>query len=382
MIYLNNAATSWPKPEEVYRAMDNSIRHIAGAPGRGGTIAGHGAGQVLYEAREAAADLFGISNSARLVFTHNATDALNMALFGFLKPGDKVITTAMEHNAVARPLRKLQQSGVDLHIVSCDRAGRIDIADMSAAISKGAQAVVMTHASNVTGTVMPIGEIGAIAAKHGVALVIDAAQTAGVEQIDVKEQNIAMLAFTGHKGLFGPPGTGGLYVRDDITINPLRYGGTGSLSEMDVQPEFLPDRLESGTPNVPGIAGLAAGVHFVHSVGRNVIRQHELKLTRQLIMGLSAIPGVTVFGPGLQEDRTAVVSFNMAHKDNSIAAHMLEQQYGIICRAGLHCAPWAHKTIGTLATGAIRFSPGYFNSEKEIEQAIAAVRLLQRGCEE
>ncbi|EAX47001.1 cysteine desulfurase family protein [Thermosinus carboxydivorans Nor1] len=374
MIYLNNAATSWPKPEEVYQAVDACLRHLAGNPGRGGYSAEYQAGRVLYEAREELANMFGVADPSRIVFTHNATDALNMALFGYLRPGDKVVTTSMEHNAVARPLRQLETMGVDLTIVPCDQTGQLDLAAMAAALREGVRAVIMCHASNVTGTIMPVAAVGELAARCGAALIVDAAQTAGVEEIDVAAQNIAMLAFTGHKSLLGPQGTGGLYIREDIDLVPLRYGGTGSLSELDQQPEFLPDRLESGTPNTPGVAGLAAGVRFIRRVGREVIRAREGQLIEALLGGLAAIPGVTVYGPRQTAKQTAVVSFTVDGQDSGEVAYRLENEYGIICRAGLHCAPWAHQTIGTIKTGTVRFSPGYFTTEQEIEDALRAVR--------
>jgi len=377
MIYLDNAATTWPKPEAVYQAVDACLRSVGGNPGRGGHGSARTATGILYEAREELATLFGIANPTEIIFTHNATDALNMAVLGTIGPGDIIVSTSMEHNAVARPLRHLERSGATLRIVDCNLDGMPDLTLLKQA-AKGAKAIVMSHASNVTGTIMPVYEAGQIAKANHCLFIVDAAQTAGVEEIDIRNMNIDMLAFSGHKGLFGPQGTGGLYIRDGIQIMPLRYGGTGSLSESDVQPEFLPDRLESGTPNTPGIAGLLAGVRYIQAVGRETIRSKESKLASQLKEGLKAIKGVAIYGPADNNKQTAVVSFTIAGLDSGAIAHELDRKFGIACRAGLHCAPWTHQTIGTLKTGTVRFSPGYFNTSGEITEAIQAVKSIAK----
>lgn len=376
MIYLDNAATTWPKPEAVYQAVDSCLRQCSGNPGRGGHGSARRATHILYEAREALAALFNIDNPTNIIFTYNATDALNMALLGKLRPGDRVVTTAMEHNAVARPLRYLETIGVKVHIVPCDQTGKLDVVAMESALKIGMQAIVMSHASNVTGTIMPIYEVGQLAVKYQACFIVDAAQTAGVEDIDVEYCAIDMLAFSGHKGLLGPQGTGGLYVREGSDLIPLRYGGTGSSSEFDIQPSFLPDKLESGTPNTPGISGLLKGVNFIHDVGIHNIRIKEGQLAQQLITGLKKIKGVVVYSPELPNQRTAVVSFTIGEMDSSLVAHRLDKEFGIACRGGLHCAPWAHRCIGTLKTGVIRFSPGYFNTVDEIVQAIRAIECI------
>lgn len=329
---------------------------------------------LLYETREALAELFGIADANQLVFTYNATDAISMAVMGLADPGDSIVTTSMEHNAVARTLRLAQSRGVTIHVVPCDSSGQLDMQAMAASIRQKPKAVVMTHASNVTGTVMPVAEVGKLTKAQGVALMVDAAQTAGVEDIHVADMGIDILAFSGHKGLLGPQGTGGLYIHEAITVRPLRVGGTGSLSESDLQPEFMPDSLESGTPNTPGIAGLNAGVQFILQTGQAAIRAKEMELTGQLLTGLLAIPAASVYGRLDLLGRTAVVSFTLKGQDSGQIAHLLDQQYAIACRSGLHCAPWAHKTIGTLKTGTVRLSPGYFNTQQEIEQALAAIR--------
>lgn len=379
MIYLDNAATTWPKPEAVYQAVSECLQGIAGSPGRGSHGKALTASYILYEAREELAELFNIDNPNNIAFALNATDAINMALVGLVKPGDRVVTTSMEHNAVARTLRYLETRGAQLCIIACDAAGRMDVGALEQALKDGARTIAVTHASNVTGTLMPLLEVGELAVKYDAVLMVDAAQTAGVEQIDVQKMRIDMLAFSGHKGLLGPQGTGGLYLREGIEVLPLRYGGTGSRSESDVQPDFMPDRLESGTPNTPGLAGVAAGVRFIKSVGQANIRQKEKQLAGQLLAGLKAINGVKTYGPKDMKERTAVVSFTIDGQDSGAVAHRLDKEFGIACRAGLHCAPWAHQTIGTLATGTVRFSPGYFNTSEEIIEAIQAVKSI-RDC--
>lgn len=379
MIYLDNAATTWPKPESVYQAVDNCLRQCSGNPGRGGHGNARAATHILYEAREALARLFNIENPTNIVFTYNATDALNMALVGSLQSGDSIVTTSMEHNAVARPLRYLESIGVKVQIVPCDATGKLALSTLEDMLAQGAKAIVMSHASNVTGRIMPIYEVGKLAEKYQALFIVDAAQTAGVEELDVVACNIDMLACSGHKGLFGPQGTGVLYVRDAASIRPLRYGGTGSLSEFDRQPDFLPDKLESGTGNTPGIAGLLSGIQFINQVGIKNIRYKEKQLAEQLIAGLKKIKNVVVYSPELAAEHTAVVSFTIGEMDSRLLAHRLDLEFGIACRAGLHCAPWAHQSIGTTKTGVIRFSPGYFNTVDEMTQAVAAIAQIAQG---
>ncbi len=375
MIYFDNAATSWPKPESVYQAVTDCLRHAGGSPGRGGHGLSRAADQILFEARQELAWLLKVDNPAAIMFAYSATDALNTALFGLLQPGDRAVTTSMEHNAVARPLRELEKRGVRLTVICCDQTGRLPLDDLKAALT-GARAVVIGHGSNVTGTLTPLEAIGALAASAGAVLVVDAAQTCGVEAIDVVAMGVGVLAFSGHKGLFGPQGTGGLYLQPGLEVRPLRYGGTGSLSDSDLQPPFYPDRLESGTPNTPGIAGLLAGLRYIRTTGQDKIRQAERELTIGLLDGLAAIPRVTVYGPGPSEDRAAVVSFTVSGMDSGEVAWRLDRQFGIASRAGLQCAPWAHATIGTLQSGTIRFSPGYFNSADDIAAAVEAVQAV------
>ncbi len=375
MIYLDNAATSWPKPAEVPKAVAACLRRAA-SPGRGGHGLSREADKILFAAREALAALFGAGNSGTITFAANATEAINTALFGLLAPEDRVVTTSVEHNAVARPLRALEDRGLHLAIIGCDRDGSLPMDSLRTALAGGAKAVVVTHASNVTGAVMPLADIGRLARAAGALLVVDAAQTAGVENIDVAAMGIDVMAFSGHKSLLGPQGTGGLYVREGVSVEPFRHGGTGSLSESDRQPLFYPDRLESGTPNTPGIAGLLAGVNYINKRGLENIRTAENRLIGELLTGLANIPGVAVYGPPPGVPRAAVVSFTIGDRDSGEIAHRLDREYGIACRGGLHCAPWAHRTIGTLVTGTVRFSPGCFTTDADIAAALTAVRAI------
>lgn len=377
-IYLDNAATTFPKPESVYTAIDHFNRHMGGNPGRGSHHATLKAGSVVLEAREALTRLFNISDSSRIAFTLNITDAINIALKGTLRAGDHIITSSMEHNAVARPLHVLSGQGVQWTQAACARDGSLDPEDIRKAIQPNTRMICLLHASNLTGTIMPIKAVGRIARDNNITFMVDSAQTAGILPLDVIEQGIDILTFTGHKALFGPQGTGGLYVAPGIIIKPLKEGGTGSLSESLVHPEYMPDRLESGTLNTPGIAGLAAGVEFIERTGIDHIRKHELMLCEAMLQGLREIPGVTVYGPENPHDRTAVVAFNIADRDCGDVSFNLDQRFGIISRSGLHCAPLAHQTIGSFELGSCRLSPGHFNTLEDIESAIKAIHQLTR----
>ncbi|MBC7234487.1 MAG: aminotransferase class V-fold PLP-dependent enzyme [Chloroflexi bacterium] len=376
MIYLDHAATSWPKPPEVMEAMRRFLECAGGNPGRSGHRLSIEAGRIVFAAREALAHFFGLDNPLRLIFTPNVTYALNTVINGYLRPGDHVVTTGMEHNAVMRPLRALEAKGLQLTIVPCAPDGTLSANDVVRALRDDTRLVIVNHASNVTGTILPVGEIGALAHEAGVPLLVDAAQTAGVLPIDMEAMHIDLLAFTGHKGLQGPPGTGGLligYGFDAGQIEPLVRGGTGSRSELELQPEMLPDCFESGTPNGVGIAGLGAGLAFVQKRGVEAIRAHELELTRRLVEGLRAIPGVTVYGPEDLELRTATVSFTAKGMRVSEIGFRLDEEYEILCRVGLHCAPAAHRTIGTYPEGTVRLAPGLYTTLAEIDETLAAV---------
>jgi len=375
-IYLDNAATSYPKPESVYRAVDQALRHAGGNPGRGGHDLSLAAGRLVLEARDTVAAMFGIADSSRVVFTSGATEALNLALFGLLRPGDRVVTTSMEHNAVVRPLRALEDVGVEVVKVNADRQGLLDVAELQRACAGPTRMLVLCHCSNVTGTLQPIEEIGPWCRDQGILFLVDAAQSAGIFPLDVERQAIDLLAVPGHKGLLGPPGTGFLYVRPGLLPQPLIYGGTGSQSSSALQPEEFPERLESGTPNTSGLAGLRAGIEFLQKTGLDEIRRHEQELLQQLLEGLRQIPEVRIFGPGQAARHGGAVSFCLGSADPAETGFRLDHDYGICCRAGLHCAPDAHRTIGSYPTGTVRVSPGYFSTPQEIDQLLAAVAEL------
>jgi len=380
VVYLDNAATSFPKPEAALEAMMRYQREIGGSPGRSGHRLSIEAGRIVHETREVLARLFNIDDPLQIVFTKNATEALNIALVGLLKPGDHVITTGMEHNAVMRPLRFLASRGVDLSIVPCSDRGELDPDDIRAAFRTNTRAVVMTHASNVTGTIMPVQEIGLLTRERvDTVLCVDAAQTAGALPIDVAAMGVDLLAFTGHKSLYGPQGTGGLYIRKglDKKIAPLMRGGTGSRSEFEEQPDFMPDKYECGTPNTVGLAGLSAGAAYILEKGVEAVRDKEDALTRLFLDRLHALgEDVTIYGPRSAQDRISVISFKLRDITASDAALYLDEHWGIMCRPGLHCAPAAHRTIGTFPHGTVRFSFGFFNTEAHADLAAEALRQL------
>lgn len=376
-LYLDNAATSFPKPAEMMAAMEKFQREIGANPGRSGHGLSIDAGRAIYETRETLAGLFNIDDPLRIALTRNATEALNIALQGALKPGDHVITTSMEHNSVMRPLRHLETLGVDLSVVSCSPRGDLDPADIQKALRKNTKIVVMTHASNVTGSIMPVADVGRIVhAVSGAMFCVDAAQTAGALPMDVQKMSVDLLAFTGHKSLYGPQGTGGLYIRKGLeeSIAPLMRGGTGSRSELEEQPDFMPDKYESGTPNTVGFAGLTAGAAFIGRQGVAAVRAREQDLTSRFLDRLKAVhDGVTIYGPNDASKQTAVVSFNIKGAAPSDAALYFEEEHGVLCRPGLHCAPSAHRTIGAFPQGTVRFSFGFFNSAEDVDKAAHAV---------
>ncbi len=373
MIYLDNASTSWPKPAAVWEEMKKHLEESAANPGRGGHRMSLQAGRLVYEAREELAKLFNISNPLRVIFTLNATEALNLALFGILKTGDHVITTGIEHNSVIRPLAALKEEGIQTTVIPCSPTGDVNSADIEGAIKENTRLIVLTHASNVMGTIMPISKIGALARQKNVKLLVDAAQTAGVLPIDIREMQIDLMAFSGHKGLLGPQGTGGLFINEGIDLKPLKYGGTGSLSEQEIQPSDLPDRYESGTPNTIGLVGLAAGVRHLGKVGVEKIREHEQQLTSRFLKGLRGIKGVKIYGSGDAGRQVGVVSINIGNIDSGQVGFMLDRTFNIATRTGLHCSPSAHRTIGTLEQGTVRFGFSYATTIEEIEAALAAL---------
>ena len=380
MIYLDNAATSWPKPEIVYKTMDEFLRTKGGNPGRGSHSMALAARQTVDETRMLIARFINAPEINRVIFTLNCTDALNLGLKGLLKPGDHVVTSCIGHNSLVRPLRKLESLGVKVSWVPPSPDSRVlSPRDIEAAITKDTKLVVVTHASNVTGVIQPIEEYGAVTRRRNLIFMVDAAQTAGKYPIDVQASNIDLLAFSGHKGLFGPPGTGALYIGNRVNLDSLREGGTGSYSEEEEQPVILPDRYESGTQNSVGIAGLGAGLKYIREEGLEKIRAREQSLTDRLIEGLSKITGITLNIAKNNLKQAPVISFNIKGFTPGDVGTILDQTFDIKVRTGLHCAPMMHKTIGTFPLGTIRLSPGYFNSLEEIEMTIKAIDRISRS---
>ncbi len=379
LIYLDNAATSWPKPPAVWEAMEKVMRESAANPGRGGHAMAVKASRTLFETRKRLARLLGIGNPNDIAFTNNTTHALNMAIQGLLKPGDHVIATSIEHNSVRRPLEALKRKlGIEVSYVATDERGTLDLKHVASAVKPNTKLIATTHSSNLLGSITPIESLAEIAKRSGAKLLVDAAQSAGVLPIHVGSMGIDLLAFPGHKGLLGPQGTGGLYIHPDIDLEPLMHGGTGSKSEAPEQPTVRPDRYEAGTPNTVGIAGLAEGVAFIQKETVEAIHAREKQLTTMLMEGLLAVPGVKILGPELGVDRTAIVSFIVEAIDPSEMAFLLDQQFGIAVRAGFHCTPLGHETAGSAETGAVRASPGYFTTESEIVSMIEAVKQIKR----
>ncbi len=378
MVYVDNASTSWPKPESVYQAMDQFMRKNAGNPGRASHSMARAAAEVVEETRLLLARLFNIPTPERIIFTLNCTDAINIGLKGLLRPGDHVLTDSIGHNSLVRPLRKLQYQGVKVERL-LPLNGVLSPQAVEAAITAKTRLLVVTHGSNVTGVIQPIEQYGEVARRHGVVFMVDAAQTAGRYPIDVQRCFIDLLAFPGHKGLFGPPGTGGLYIGERVDLDTLREGGTGTFSEMEEQPGVFPDKYESGTLNTVGICGLGAGLRFIFERGVEEIRAREEKLTGILVRELSQISGVSVFRSPDSSRQTAVVSFNIEGFEPTEVGTILDQAFDIKVRTGLHCAPSVHRLIGTFPHGTVRLSPGYFNTESEMELVISAIKKIARS---
>lgn len=362
--------------------MTEVMERAGGNPGRSGHRLSIAAAQVIYDTREEIAEFFGIADPLRVIFTANATSSINLALKGILKPGDHVITSSMEHNAVMRPLRSLERDGVRLSIIPCAEDGTIDAAKVAEAIQPDTKIIVMLHASNVAGTLLPVAEIARVAHRARALFLVDAAQTAGAMPLNMSAVGIDLLAFTGHKELQGPPGIGGLIIGDDVDISriiPLIHGGTGSRSESEEQPEDLPDKFESGTPNLAGIAGLGAGLQWIRERGIEHIREHMQGLSQVLIQGLSTIPKVKIYGTLDPERSLAIVSFTVAGKHVSEIGLRLDEEYGILSRVGLHCAPAAHRTIGSFPEGTVRLAPGMFNTVQDMQETIKAIGEVVRS---
>ncbi len=379
MIYLDNAATSWPKPESVYRAMDEFLRTGGGNPGRGGHSKAVAASRLMDDVRLLLTRLINAPDKDRVIFTFNCTDSLNIGLKGLLKPGDHVITSCIEHNSVVRPLRKLEQQGIRVTRIS-PRSGDSFVTpdDIEKALTGETKLLLMTHASNVNGVIQPIREYGLIARQRNLIFMVDAAQTAGRYPLDVQLNNIDLLAFSGHKGPLGPTGVGVLYISERVDLDSMREGGTGSQSEIEEQPSVLPDKFECGTANTVGIAGLGAGLEFILDEGMEKILVHEQSLTARLYDGLSRTEGITVYGATDREKQVPIISFTAEGAESGEMAAILDQAFDIKVRAGLHCAPAAHKTMGTFPRGTLRLSPGYFNTPEEIDFTLQAIKKIVR----
>ena len=374
-IYMDNAATTLPKPPEVAEAIVQAMNHLGNA-GRGSTEASLDAARVIYDTRERLGRMFHAENPKQIAFTSNATESLNIAIQGLINPGDHVITTVMEHNSVLRPLYERQQAGATLTILPADEAGNISYDMLEAAVRQETKAIICTHGSNLTGNLNDIERIGKIAKAHKLLFIVDASQTAGVFPIDVQKMGIDVLCFTGHKSLYGPQGTGGIYVRDGIRIRPLKRGGSGFDTYNHNHPEQMPTALEAGTLNGHGIAGLNAALKYVEEKGIDAIREIALQRAWQFYDGIKEIPGVTIYGDFSKRERGPIVSFNLYDYDSAEVSDELLMSYGISTRAGGHCAPLMHESLQNAEQGAVRFSFSHFNTKEEVEIAIRAVREL------
>ncbi len=379
-IYLDNAATSHPKPESVYLAVTAALR-AGGSPGRGSHRLASSADRLIFETRELLTELFNGGHSEQFIFTANATTAINQALFGLLQSGDRVVTTMVEHNAVARPLRELERRGVEVVKVPVDSVtGIVNKSDLQkACLHQTTRLLIVNHCSNVIGTIQPIDGLGHWCHEHDILFMVDGAQSAGHLPIDFQRLDIDLFASSGHKGLLGPQGTGFLYLKEGLELTPLIYGGTGTNSRSDLQPEHLPERLESGTLNLPGLAGLHAALQFLQQTGIEQIHLRETQLTEKILEGLQKIERVKIYGSDNVMLRLGVISFNLEEYDPAEAAFVLDQEEQIAVRVGLHCAPDAHRTIETYPTGTIRISPGYFNTETEIECFLRTLQKISDG---
>ena len=373
MIYLDNAATTLHKPPCVIEAVVSAMQSM-GNSGRSAHEGALTASRTIYAAREAAAELFGCARADHVCFTANSTEALNIAISGLFSAGEHVLSTDLEHNSVLRPLYRQMERGVSVSFLPADRRGCIDYADFERLLRKNTKAVVCTAGSNLTGNLLDLERIGAFCAAHGLLFVVDASQTAGVFPIDMQRMHISVLCFTGHKSLMGPQGTGGLCVAEDVEIAPWCVGGTGVQTFLQTQPPQYPTRLEAGTRNGHGIAGLLAAMTFLRETGMDRIRAHELSLLRRFYEGVHDVDGVTVYGDFSTWDRAPVLALNIRDEESSAVADVLAERYAIAVRAGAHCAPRMHAALDTVEQGAVRFSFGYYNTEQDVDAAIAAVR--------
>lgn len=380
MIYLDNGSTAFPKAPGVGEAMADFICRVGVNIGRGGYGAAYDTAETVLEVRERVCRLFGFDRPENVIFTGGVTASLNLLLKGLLRSGDRVLATSMEHNAVLRPLAQLAQEGVETELLLCGADGSLDLARLEDALRRRPRALVMTHASNVCGTVLPVREAAELCRRYGAFCILDSAQTAGKIPILMGEWGLDAVAFAGHKGLLGPQGIGGFLVTQELAaeMQPLLAGGTGSQSHLETMPDFLPDRFEAGTLNLPGIFGLRASLHYLESAGIRQIHQTEMEYTGRLLAGLAEIPRVRVAGKAGTEGRMAVVSVDFPGMDNAQAAYELESR-GILTRCGLHCAPRAHRTLGTYPGGTVRLTPGHTTAEAEIDRTLEAVREIAEG---
>ena len=375
MIYFDNAATTMRKPDCVVQAVTEALCSM-GNSGRGVHEGALSASRIIYDTRIALAELFGAESPERIAFAANSTQVLNIAIKGVLNPGDHVITTVLEHNSVLRPLYELEERGIQLTILPADKAGNVRYEDFEQEIRPNTRAIVTTHGSNLTGNLLDIGRLGGIAKKYGLLYIVDASQTAGVFDIDVQQMHIDILCFTGHKGLLGPQGTGGLYVRDGVEVRPLLSGGSGVQTYLRSHPAQMPTALEAGTLNGHGIAGLGAAVRHILDTGMETIRQKEQALMWEFYTQVRQIPGITVYGDFSTQNRCPIVTLNVRDYDSGEVSDALASEYGIATRPGAHCAPLMHKALGTVEQGAVRFSFSHYNTEEEINFAVSALREL------
>lgn len=370
--YFDNSATSFPKPESVYKCVEKAVRLYGANPGRGGHRMAVEASQAIYETREKVASLFNIKNPLQIAFTYNSTYALNFAVKGAVPKDSHIITTSLEHNSVLRPVfYEKDENNAHVSIIEPSEDGNIHSEDIIAAMKPDTKAVVLTHMSNVTGTIIDLLPITTEARKRNILTIVDVSQSAGFLDIDVEEMKIDILCFTGHKSLFGIQGTGGIYIREGIPFSPIIEGGTGSFSKMKRQPHSMPEALEAGTLNTPGIVSLGAGIDFINSIGLENIRKHEYSLTEKFIEGIKNIEEIIIYGP---EKRGPVVTLNIKGVDSGDLAAYLDEEYAILTRAGIHCAPLAHESMHSGENGGVRFSFGYFNTEEDITYAINTLK--------
>ena len=377
MIYFDNAATTMRKPDCVIDAVADAMRNF-GNSGRGAHEASLDASRMIYETRERISELFNLGNPLQVAFTSNSTESLNMAIQGLFSKGDHVITTVLEHNSVLRPLYLMENRGVSLTILPCDEKGVLCYDQLEESIRPETKAVVCTHASNLTGNRMDLERVGELCHRHGIRLVADASQTAGVLPIDMKRMHIDVLCFTGHKSLLGPQGIGALLLDADFArrLTPLVAGGTGSASDSEELPDWMPDRFESGTPNMPGVYGWEAALGWLENTGIETLENHEKTLSKRFLEGIYGLKNVKLYGATVPEGRTGVFSVGFLNCDNAEAAWRLEREFGILTRCGLHCAPSAHKTLGSFPEGSVRFSTGWANTEADIDAALSAIAAI------